>query len=204
MSRLAPETPFPAAVHDAREAVLWVQNEGASLLSLNTKKLSLGGSSAGGNLAAVMAHQAAIRGGPTFLSQLLIVPVTDATAKPFNNSSYRDFEHTPALPALKMQWYINHYLPREADRALPDASPLLYEGDSWPRQPQALIVLGGLDVLRSEGEEYAAKLRKAGVEVELVVMDGIPHPFVAMDGVLDAGREAITHMVDTLKKVNSM
>ena len=136
---------------------------------------------------------------PKFLAQLLIVPVTDNTACTSTNVSYRENEFTPALPALKMLWYRNHYLPDQRTWAEPEASPLLYTS-GWERLPKALVVVGELDVLRSEGEQYAERLRKAGVEADLRIMKGMPHPFLAMDGALQQGRDTITYMVETLQK----
>lgn len=99
-----------------------------------------------------------------------------------------------------MLWFRYHYLPNEKNRAEPEASPLFYpEGEGWGKQPKALVVVGELDVLRSEGEAYAEKLRKYGVEADLRVMKGMPHPFLAMDGVLKQGKDAITYMVEALK-----
>ncbi|KFZ23030.1 hypothetical protein V502_02493 [Pseudogymnoascus sp. VKM F-4520 (FW-2644)] len=196
--RLAPENPWPAAVHDSWETVLWVQDIGASLLSLDLNKIAIGGSSAGGNLGAIMSHKGASRGAFSFVQQILIVPVTDNTATTSNNQSYKICEYTAALPAEKMLWYRRHYLPNESDWADPEASPLLYE-DNWSKQPPALILVGELDVLRSEGEAYGKKLDDAGVKVELYVMKGMPHPFLAMDGSLTAGKQAITYMCEALK-----
>jgi len=196
--RLAPENPYPAAVHDSWEAVLWVEQEGKDILELDLSKLATGGSSAGGNLASVMTQKAIARGSPKFVAQILLVPVTDNTASPSNNETYKENEHTPALPAEKMMWYRRHYLPNEADWADPEASPLLWQGD-WAKLPPAVIVVGGLDVLRSEGQQFGQKLEKAGVKAEMHVMKGMPHPFLAMDGVLEAGRQAITIMVEGLK-----
>ncbi len=99
-------------------------------------------------------------------------------------------------------WYRCHYLPDEKTWAEPEASPLLYQ-DGWESQPPALIVVGELDVLRSEGEAYANKLRSAGVEADLKIMKGMPHPFLAMDEALQQGRDTITFMVETLKKAFS-
>lgn len=96
-----------------------------------------------------------------------------------------------------MLWYRNHYLPDEKTWGEPEASPLLYE-DGWEAQPKALVVVGELDVLRTEGELYAEKLRGAGVEVDLRIMKGMPHPFLAMDGALQQGRDTITAMVEKL------
>ncbi|KAJ5670838.1 uncharacterized protein N7477_006201 [Penicillium maclennaniae] len=198
--RLAPENPFPAAVHDCWEALLWLVADGPATLSVDMSKIATGGSSAGGNLAAVMTHKGLTLSPPVhFRAQLLSVPVTDNTATVETNESYRRYEHTPALPAPKMIWYRDHYLPKAADRTNPEASPLFYSGD-WSPLPPALIMVGELDVLRSEGEQYAHKLQKAGVKVDLQVMKGMPHPFLAMDGALSEGRRCITLMCDALQK----
>ncbi|KAJ5902576.1 hypothetical protein N7495_003104, partial [Penicillium taxi] len=199
--RLAPENPFPAAVHDSWEALLWLISEGPAALSIDKSKMATGGSSAGGNLASVMTHKALTLSPPVrFLSQLLSVPVTDNTAVVETNGSYRVYENTVALPAAKMLWYRNHYLPNEADLKDPEASPLFYTSN-WSDLPPALVMVGECDVLRSEGEQYAEKLQKAGVEVDLQVMKGMPHPFLAMDGVLSEGKRSITLMCDALQKV---
>lgn len=176
-------------------------SDGSSVLPIDPSKMATGGSSAGGNLAAIITHKGLTLSPPVrFRAQLLSVPVMDNTATVANNESYRRYEHTPALPAAKMIWYRDHYLPNEADRTNPEASPLFYE-DDWSQLPPALVMVGELDVLRTEGEQYAAKLRKAGVEVDLQVMKGMPHPFLAMDGVLTEGKRSITLMCDMLKRV---
>lgn len=197
-NRLAPEEPFPAAVDDAWEAVLWATGPGKDMLSLDTAKMATGGSSAGANLAAVVCQRAVARGGPSnFLVQLLSVPVADNTADATNRASWRENESVPALPAPKMLWYRRHYLPREEDWAHPEASPLFWEGD-WARLPPAEVVLGELDVLRTEGEQFSEKLRENGVEARVTTMRGQPHPFIAMDGALDAGKLAIALFVEAL------
>lgn len=135
---------------------------------------------------------------PKFQAQLLSVPVMDNTATVKNNVSWRENQFSPALPAEKMLWYKMHYLPDPKTYAEPESSPLFYN-DGWKEQPPALVVVGELDVLRSEGELYAEKLINAGVRVDLKVMKGMPHPFLAMDAVLQQGRDTITYMVETLK-----
>jgi acetyl esterase/lipase len=170
------------------------------VLPIDTSKMATGGSSAGGNLASIITHKALTLSPPVhFRAQLLSVPVMDNTATVENNESYRLYEHTPALPAAKMIWYRDHYLPNVTDRTNPEASPLFYD-DDWSQLPPALIMVGELDVLRTEGEQYAAKLREAGVEVDLQVMKGMPHPFLAMDAVLLEGKRSITLMCDMLKR----
>ncbi|KAH7309659.1 alpha/beta hydrolase fold-domain-containing protein [Stachybotrys elegans] len=196
--RLAPENPFPAAVEDCWEAVLWTMDKGKELLGLDLSKMATGGSSAGGNLAALVCQRAAARGEQFFKLQLLSVPVMDNTADPSNNVSYAENEHVPALPSEKMIWYRKHYLPNKSDWSHPEASPLFWQGD-WSKLPPAVLVLGGLDVLRTEGEQFAQKLTEAGVEADIHVFKGMPHPFLAMDGVLEVGRVAITKFCEKME-----
>ncbi|KAI8623588.1 esterase [Xylariaceae sp. FL1651] len=203
--RLAPENPFPAAVHDAWETVLWVvMGVAASDLGLpiDLSKMTIGGASAGGNLAAVMtqktlSHKAFV-GRPGFRFQLLVVPVTDNTATVESNATYKSYEHTAALPAAKMLWYRCHYLPNGSDWSSPEASPLLAKDDVFAKLPPALVVVAGLDVLRWEGEEYARRLQCAGVEVEVRVVEGVPHSFIVMDAVLQKGRDGVALVCDRL------
>jgi len=197
--RLAPENVFPAAVEDAWEGVLWTLGEGKDILGLDTTKMATGGSSAGANLAAVMCQRTVDRGTAPFSLQLLSVPVTDNTADTTNNASWAENQHSPALPAPKMLWYRNHYLPNKQDWAHPEASPLFWKGD-FGKLPPACFVVGELDVLRTEGEQFAEKLREKGVKVEFNLMKGQPHPFIAMDGALEDGRRAITFFCDALYK----
>ncbi|KAI9157986.1 triacylglycerol lipase [Paramyrothecium foliicola] len=197
--RLAPENPFPAAVDDSWEAVLWVLGQGKLELELDITRMATGGSSAGANLAAIMCQRAVARGSPNFSLQLLSVPVMDNTADTTNNASWNENQHSPALPAPKMLWYRNHYLPNKEDWSHPEASPLYWSGD-WSKLPPACLVLGELDVLRTEGEDFAKKLQANGVKADVTIMEGQPHPFIAMDAVLEAGSRAITLFCDALYK----
>lgn len=179
MCRLAPESPWPAAVHDTWESLLWSIGEGAQLLNLDLNRYAVGGSSAGGNLAAVMAQKLLSR--PEIKSklkirlQLLTVPVTDNTATVETNKTWKACEFTPALSAVKMLWYRDHYLPDPATRSDPEASPLLFPTEKFAELPPAQILVGEMDVLRHEGEEFARKLREAGVQADVEVMKGMPH-----------------------------
>lgn len=135
---------------------------------------------------------------PKFVVQLLIVPVMDNTATVDNNVSWGENQFSPALPSEKMLWYRRHYLPDPKTWADPEASPLLYK-DGWEAQPSALVVAGGLDVLRTEAELYAKKLQESNVKVDLQIWKGMPHPFLAMDAAIQQGRDTITKMVEALK-----
>ena len=161
--------------------------------------MATGGSSAGGNLAAVMCQRAVTRGTVTFKLQLLSVPVMDNTADTTNTRSWDENHHAPSLPAEKMLWYRDHYLPEKKDWDHPEASPKFWKGD-WTKLPYAIMVMGELDVLRDEGVEFGDKLKEAGVKVDVHVLKGQPHPFLAMDGVLKDGRQAITWFCEGMEK----
>lgn len=201
--RLAPEDPFPAAVNDCWEALLWLTGEGANQLDLDLKQVAIGGASSGANLAAVVTQRASIRqlpGFDGFVHQLLVVPLTDNTATIENNPSWREYQFTASLTAEKMTWYRKHYLPNKDDWSNPEASPLLFPTDRMSRLPPALILVAELDILRHEGEQYARKLRDSGIKVDCRLVPGMPHPFLAMDAALTAGRSAITLLCETLAK----
>jgi acetyl esterase/lipase len=200
--RLAPERPFPAALHDSFETLLWTVRDGQTQLGLDLGKSSIGGSSAGANLAAVVTQRVASRpelaAKIAFRIQLLVVPVTDNTATVENNPTWREFEHTAGLSVSKMLWYRSHYLPDPTTRSDPEASPLLFPSEEFAMLPPAVILVGELDVIRHEGEEYARKLSDAKVAARLEVMQGMPHSFLALDAVLDEGKRAITILCDNL------
>ncbi|KAH8889597.1 hypothetical protein GQ53DRAFT_842522 [Thozetella sp. PMI_491] len=197
--RLAPENVFPAAVHDCWETVLWVLDQGKQLLGLDVARMATGGSSAGGNLAAIITQRAAARNTCSFVLQLLIVPVADNTANTTNSVSWKENEHVPALSPARMLWFRDRYLPNKEDWAHPEASPMFWEGD-WSKLPPAVLLLGELDILRSEGEKYGEKLRKAGIQTDVHISKGQPHPFIILDGVMEAGRTGLTILCEALAK----
>lgn len=185
---------------DAWEAVLWIAKpETAALLTVdNITKLAVAGSSAGANLAAVMCQRTtsrakSMRHPVRFSIQLLSVPITDNTADVASKDypSWNENQHAPGLPADKMLWFRKHYLPDKKDWDHPDVSPLLWEGP-WFKLPPACILTGELDILRDEGVAFGKKLSEAGVQADVHVFKRQPHPFIAMDGVLQDGAEAVT------------
>lgn len=191
--RLAPENPFPAPLVDCWETFKWMVDDGLKFLDINPGKIAIGGASAGANLAAVVAQKAASapHRGHKFVSQLLIVPVVDNTATVDNNPTWRELQFTASLTAAKMTWYRRHYLPHEEEWANPEASPLLSSHETLSRLPPTLILVAELDILRHEGEQYAQRLMEAGIPVDLRVMPGVPHPFIAMDATLTVAREGL-------------
>lgn len=156
--RLAPESPFPAAVHDAWAATQWVAGQLAELGG-DPARLVVAGDSAGGNLAAVVAMLARDRGGPALAFQLLIYPVVDQRRKQAPASGGRRAP-SGTLTAAHMGWFTEQYLGRGGDRTDPLASPIL--GD-FTGLPPAHVVTGGMDPLCEEGEDYARRLSAAGV-----------------------------------------
>jgi acetyl esterase len=158
--RLAPEHPYPAAVEDAVAAYAWAAGHG-DRLGADPSRLAVGGDSAGGNLAAVVALTARDDERlPDAAFQLLLYPVTDVTAK---TESYAHFCDGYLLTESGMDWFISKYLPDPARRAEPQASPL--HAPQLAGLPPAYVATCIPDVLRDEGEAYAARLREAGVPV---------------------------------------
>ncbi|KAM3162467.1 putative esterase [Lachancea thermotolerans] len=201
--RLAPEFPFPACVDDAFEALLFVM-ENAAKLDVDNTKVCPAGSSAGGNLAAVMTHKYAsseLSGGlPPLKFQMMVVPVTDNTATGETQLSWKENEKTPQLPATKMLWYRKIYLP-EAGHTLshPESSPLFHKGDSFRNVPPAFIAAAECDVLRSEAEAYHAKLREHGIESKLVIYKGVPHTAMVMDNRLSQGAKLVRDTILSIR-----
>ena len=191
--RLAPEHPFPAAVHDALAAMHYAATN-ATALEIDGSAIAVGGDSAGGNLAAVLCQQAAIGLAPMPVFQLLFFPVTDTSAK---TRSYELFGDGYFLTEAQMDWYIDHYLPNVVDRLDPRASPLLAEDLSG--LPPAYVAVAGFDPLRDEGEAYAQRLQEAGVPVALHRHSGLVHAFVNTTGIGTTGRDAMLQAAGALR-----
>jgi len=184
--RLAPEHKFPAAPHDCYAATQWVINN-ATLINGDPARVAVGGDSAGGNLAAVVALMARDRREPAPIFQLLVYPVTDHY-KPGTPSHHENAEGY-FLTGDDMVWFWNHYLNSDADANNPYACPL--RAASLAGLPPALVITAEFDPLRDEGETYAARLRESGVAAELLRYDGMIHGFISMGGVLEQGRDAL-------------
>jgi acetyl esterase len=193
--RLAPEHPFPAAPDDAYAAVAWLaEPANAAGLGLDPSRLAVGGDSAGGNLAAVVARRARDRGGPRLALQLLIYPVTDAA---LDTPSYHENADGYMLTRTAMEWYWDQYVPDLTRRSDPDASPLR-AADLSGLAP-ALVLTAGHDVLRDEAEAYARRLDAAGVPVRLVRYPGMIHGFLRRYTVFEQGKIALGVVAETLR-----
>ncbi|MGW6919401.1 alpha/beta hydrolase [Kitasatospora sp. NPDC054939] len=192
--RLAPEHPFPAAVHDCRAAAHWLV-EHAERLGIDPGRLAVGGDSAGGNLTAALTLLARDEGGPAFRHQLLVYPNTDRRA---DTPSLREHDDPLLFNRRSVAWYWGHYLADPVDGGHPLASPL--RAPDHRGLPPATVITAEYDPLRDEGEQYAEALRAAGVPVEVRRYDGMPHGFFAMAGTLDAGRDAQQYAAERLRE----
>jgi acetyl esterase/lipase len=192
--RLAPEHKFPAAADDAWAATRWIVAHAAEL-AVDASRLAVGGDSAGGNLAAVVALMARDVGGPAIRQQVLIYPVTDVMRE---TRSYEDFAEGYMLTRDSMRWFIAHYLRSRDDAGDWRVSPL--RAPSLAGLPPALIVTAGNDPLRDEGEMYAGRLRDAGVLVDYVCYGGMVHGFAGMGKLIDTAQRVVSLVGDSLRQ----
>ena len=193
--RLAPEAPWPAAVHDTYDAVRWTADN-ISELGGDVDRLAVAGDSAGGNISAVVA-QLCRDNGPSLAAQLLIYPAVDMDPDGAYQSRIDNAEGY-FLTADDMQWFMNHYIGATPDIVDPLMSPL--RGNLSGLAP-AVVVTAEFDPLRDEGNAYASALREAGVEVDAKTYDGMIHGFFDL-GVLSAGAQAATD--DTIAKFRAL
>jgi acetyl esterase len=190
--RLAPEHVFPAAVHDAWAATLWVA-EHAEDLGVDPARLVVAGDSAGGNLAAVVALHAREAGLPLAL-QVLLYPVTDVS---LDSNGYAEHGEGLNLTRAKMQWFWDSYL-GGADGAHPHASPL--RAADLEGVAPALVLTAEYDPLADEAAAYARRLREAGVPVTLTQYDGQIHGFVRLRALCgDQADEAAAQIVAAIR-----
>jgi acetyl esterase len=182
--RLAPETIFPGAVLDAYTATRWAF-EHAELLNIDPAKIAVGGDSAGGNLAAVVAQMAQDSGEFSVALQVLIYPMTDQSRE---YPSYERNESGYMLTRKALHWFMDNYIPDTQDRSDPRASPMLRE--SLEGLPPALVISAEFDPLVDENEAYANRLKEAGVPTDYVCFPGMIHPFFTLGGVVEDAAKA--------------
>jgi acetyl esterase len=191
--RLAPETKFPGAADDCYAATQWAIQQ-ATQINGDPGRVAVGGDSAGGNLAAVVALMARDRGAPPLAFQLLVYPVTHCD---FTTDSYERCADGYLLSRASMQWYWDHYLRSPADAANAYAAPLV--ATDLSRLPAALVITAEFDPLRDEGEAYARRLQAAGVPTTCSRYDGMIHGFFGMAAVVDKGQQAIAEASTALQ-----
>jgi acetyl esterase len=186
--RLAPEHPFPAGVQDAVAALRWAQAN-AARFGAHPSRVSIGGDSAGGNLAAVAAQVCRADRPP--LAQLLIYPAADGSGE--ERASKRLFGSGYFLARADCDAFFRHYTdgtgargddPRLSPLRAPDLSGLA----------PALVATAGFDYLRDEGDAYAEALQEAGVRVAWRRFTSLAHGFVNMTGVCPAAAAALAEV----------
>ena len=196
--RLAPEHPFPAATEDCYAVACW-----ASALDPQfggrPGPISIGGDSAGGNLAAVVALMSRDRNGPEFALQLLLYPITEPS---MSSASFHENAENYLLTKTMMTWFWDHYCPDIEQRNNPLVSPLL--APDLSDLPPALVITAEFDPLRDEGEAYAERLLAAGVEVEKRRFDGLIHAFFSMAGMLEGAREGVDLVGSALRRAHGL
>ena len=192
--RLAPEHKFPAATDDCIAATQWVADNGASL-GVDAGNMIVGGDSAGGNLAAVVALAAASNGAPALKGQVLVYPAVDMR---LGYDSYDRVGDGFTLTAASMRWFRDLYLSDETQINDWRASPLV--AGNLDKAPPACVITAGLDQLCDEGEAYAQALEKAGVEVQFNCYNGQMHGFVGATGVIGQADVAIAEVGAFLKE----
>lgn len=183
--RKAPEHPYPTPVEDAWNSLCWIDERRAHLAG-GALPLLVCGDSAGGNLAIAMTTRARDFGAPRLAAQILIYPVTDCD---FNRASYLDPDNQLSLTRPAMMWYWDQYVPDGRCRTSPEVSPLRAEDVSG--LPPAVILTAEHDVLRDEGEAYAARLVECGTEVHFRRFEGQLHAFAMLVGFLPGSCTAV-------------
>jgi acetyl esterase len=173
----SPEAHYPVAIEQGYATAQWITRNGASK-GLDATRMAVAGESVGGNMTAALALMAKDRGDVSFAQQSMYYPVTDAA---MNTASYHQFATGYYLSREAMEWFWNAYAPDPAQRTQITASPNLATAEQLTGLPPALLIVDEADVLRDEGEAYAAKLRAAGVPVTTVRYDGTVHDFMLLN-----------------------
>jgi len=194
--RLAPEHKFPAAVDDAIAATKWIADN-AKQLGIDASRLSVGGDSAGGNLAAVVAISARDGNGPAIAGQVLIYPAIDFA---LTHSSHSEPETSILLTHSVVRWFRAHYLKGAADIDDWRASPA--RAKTLIGLPPTYVLTAGADPLRDEGDEYAKRLKEAGVPVTYRTFPGQFHGFFTMGKLLQQANVAAREIGDWLMALN--
>ncbi len=192
--RLAPEHKFPAGVEDCQAAMKWTALHAVEFGG-DASCMAVGGDSAGGNLAAVLAILARDAAHPKLVFQLLVYP---CVAPEPETGSHHKFKEGYILSRNSITWFYKQYLRSGKDVNDFRFAPLMH--DDLSALPPALIIVAGYDPLRDEGIEYAKKLIEAGNRVRLSNYEGMVHGFYLMGGALDAAKHAVAESADALRE----
>ncbi|MEJ1191908.1 alpha/beta hydrolase [Pseudarthrobacter sp. CCNWLW207] len=193
----SPDVKYPVANEQSYAVAQWVAANGADK-GLDGSRMAVAGDSVGGNMAIALTLMAKERGDVSFNQQVLFYPVTDAN---FDTASYQEFADGYFLSLDGMKWFWDQYTTSEAERAEITVSPLRATTEQLAGLPPALVITAEADVLRDEGEAFAAKLRAASVPVTQVRYGGIVHDFVMVNSMHEthAATAAIGQAVAVLK-----
>ena len=178
----SPEARYPVAIEQGYATAQWVLREGASK-GLDASRMAVAGESVGGNMAAALTLMAKQRGDVTFVHTSMYYPVTDAA---MDTASYDEFAEGYYLTRKAMEWFWDAYTTDPDERAEITASPNQATAEQLEGLPPTLLLVDEADVLRDEGESYAAKLRAAGVPVTTVRYDGVVHDFMLLNAMSEA------------------
>jgi acetyl esterase len=192
--RLAPEHPFPAALHDTYDAMCWLAGHGH--LIGGDGRLAAGGLSAGAALVAGACLMARDEGGPALARQVLCYPVLD-----FGQATESARLYDGVFLSIKADsWPLTQYL--AGQEVTPYAAPL--RARTLAGLPAALLIGAGRDPLRDDARAYAARLAEDGVPVTYAEYAGTMHGFLNFCGVLSAGDHAIELIATELRQVREM
>jgi acetyl esterase len=192
----APDAHYPVAIEQGYATARWIMREGASK-GLDASRMSVAGESVGGNMTAALTLMAKERGDVSFVRQSMYYPVTDAA---MDTGSYEEFATGYHLSRRLMEWFWDAYAPKRAQRNEIAASPNQASITQLRGLPPALLLVDEADVLRDEGEAYAAKLRGADVPITTVRYDGTIHDFMLLNPLSEtkAARAAIAQATSFL------
>jgi acetyl esterase len=192
----SPEAHYPVAIEQGYATAQWIVREGAAN-QLDPDRMAIAGDSVGGGMTAALALMASERGDVRFVQQSMYYPVTDAA---MDTGSYEQFAEGYFLTAEAMAWFWDAYLPDVERRSEPFASPLRASAEQLAGLPPAFLIVDEADVLRDEGEAYAARLRAAGIAVTTVRYDGITHDFMMLNplSATHATRAAVAQAIAVL------
>jgi acetyl esterase len=194
----SPEARYPVAIEQGYATARWITREGHAH-GLDASRMAVAGDSVGGCMTAALALMAADRGDVRFVHQSMYYPVTDASQA---TASYAQFAQGYYLTAAAMAWFWDQYAPDVAMRGERFCSPFAASDAQLAALPPALVMVDEADVLRDEGEAYAARLRGAGVAVTALRVDGIIHDFMMLNplAATHGTRVAVAQAIATLRE----
>jgi len=193
----SPETRFPVAINEIYAVAEWVSDQGSSN-GLDGSRVAIGGDSAGGNMATVVAMMSKERGGPSFVHQFLFYPVLDPLC---DAPSFNEFATGYHVRRDHIQWLWDQYVPDVAQRSDRTVSPSRASRDDLIGLPPATIITAEADVVRDEAEAYANRLRGAEVAVTGIRYLGTIHDFMVLNALRDtrAAQAATSQVVLILR-----